>query len=151
MYGKGKLDEYCDILITETPYYYAAVVLHPNKKLAWLKDKWRRYPGWLKTVKSGMKSLVAAYSKEMEDREAEMKAEVEPLTVSRKLTATRQKERDKLLKMGIVSSDEDDNLYASTMHVDASCSDHTRSEAARLDNELAYWNWLPFEDVSSPL
>lgn len=34
MYGKGELDEYRDILMSETPYYYAAVVLHPFKKLA---------------------------------------------------------------------------------------------------------------------
>lgn len=39
MYGKGRLDKYWDILMTETPYYYAAVVLHPNKKLAWFMDK----------------------------------------------------------------------------------------------------------------
>ena len=48
LYGKRKLDDYWDILMCEMPYYYAVVVLHLFKKLAWFKDKWRRYPNGLR-------------------------------------------------------------------------------------------------------
>ena len=60
LYGKGKLDEYWDILMSDISFYYPAVGLHPVKKLAWFKDKWRRYPAWPKTVESDMKELVAS-------------------------------------------------------------------------------------------
>ena len=44
--------------------------------------------------------------------------------------------------MGIISSDEDDNLYAETMHIDAASSNHDHFKAARIDSELARWNRL---------
>ena len=91
----AKLDEYWDILMRETPFYYAAVVLHPNKKLAWFRDKWRRYPDWLKTVENGMKELVASYSKEWEDNQAELRVVTEPRLACRKLTVTRHRERER--------------------------------------------------------
>lgn len=71
--------------------------------------------------------------------------------MSQKLIVTWQKEREELLAMGIICSDEDNNIYTATMHVDASYSDHSYSKSARLDNELAHWNRHPLEDVASPL
>lgn len=46
-FGKAKLDQYFGMLMDETPFYYAAPVLHPSYKMAWFKDKWRRYPAWI--------------------------------------------------------------------------------------------------------
>lgn len=85
-----------------------------------------------------MKSLVATYSIEIEDGEEELRAKAEPRKVSRESIVIRQKERDELLEMGIISSDEYDNLYAATMHVNAAYSDHTCSKSACLNNELAH-------------
>lgn len=41
-YAKEKLDQYFGMFMVETPYYYAALVLHPAYKMAWLEDKWRK-------------------------------------------------------------------------------------------------------------
>ena len=66
-FGKEKLDEYWYKLIHQTPYYYAAVILHPGLQLAWIEDSWRRYPAWIKTVKLGMKKFVLDYVRRLEE------------------------------------------------------------------------------------
>ena len=70
-----------------------------------------------------------------------MSAEIEPRMVFRKLTGTRQKERGELLEMAIIGSVEDDDMYASKMHI----------VTFYLDHELTYCNRTSLEDVPSPL
>lgn len=43
LYGQGKLEQYRDKLMSETPFYYGSVILHPNHKTSWFKEKWHGY------------------------------------------------------------------------------------------------------------
>ena len=42
--GKARLDSNFGMLMNETSFYYVAQVLRPTHKMAWFKDKWRKYP-----------------------------------------------------------------------------------------------------------
>ena len=39
---KDQFDKYWTMMTDDTPYYYAAVVLHPNLQLAWFKKHWKK-------------------------------------------------------------------------------------------------------------
>ena len=61
------------MLMDETPFYYAALVLHPFYKMAWLRDEWRQYPALTKTVSNRLKDLVAEYGREYKNTQTEMR------------------------------------------------------------------------------
>lgn len=59
--GKQKLDQYWDKVTTETPFYFAATVLHPSLKQAYFQDKWRKYPEWQKRAKMQTEKIYEEY------------------------------------------------------------------------------------------
>ena len=61
------MDEYWHKLIYETPYYYAAVILHPSRQITWLEEELHGYSTWIRDVKRGMKDFAASYIKALED------------------------------------------------------------------------------------
>ena len=63
LYGKEKMDKSWHNLIYETPYYYAAVILHPSRQITWFERGWRGYSTCIRDVKRGMKDFVGSYIK----------------------------------------------------------------------------------------
>lgn len=55
---KEKSEAYWLKMTDGTPYYYAAVILHPNLQLAWFR-KHRRQDGttWISLVEEGLRNL----------------------------------------------------------------------------------------------
>lgn len=55
--GKEQLENYWAMMADNTPYYYAAMVLHPNLQLAWFKKHWKKWLDWIQDVVNGMKEF----------------------------------------------------------------------------------------------
>ena len=85
--GKEKLEVYCLKMTEDTPYYYAAVNLHPNMKLGWFKQHWAKYERrWITMKENGMVKLVKGFTAELELEEEEDSKE-EPRIQPRKAPA----------------------------------------------------------------
>ena len=150
-YGKAKLDQYFGMLIHETPFDYAALVLHPSYKMAWFKDNWRKYPEWIKTVSDGMEDLVAEYGRECNETQTETKESEEPRLVRRKVSAAIVREREEYEALGLIGSDDENDIMEAMMSVDTSYSNHNHTKQARVESELVQWNKMELEKVDSPL
>lgn len=146
--GKQKIDEYWDRMSVETPFYFAATILHPNLKLAWFKDHWRKYPLWIKRAETGMKSLFQEYVAN------EQSEEEEPAQNRyRKLPAAVIRSHEKARQLGLIDSDDsDENLHQSHLRVDEEYSTH-RTKRRRIESELQkyYDEGLESNIVDDPL
>ena len=70
--GKEKLEVYCLKMTEDTPYYYAAVILHSNMKLGWFKQHWAKYERrWITMMANGMVKLLKDFTAELELEEEE--------------------------------------------------------------------------------
>lgn len=107
-YGRIKLDKYWKKITKETPYYYAAVMLHRALKIDWFNHHWQKYKdSSLPEVRKGFKSLVDAFIKKLGRTAASViKAEVsvKPCKVPEDVS----KRRELFNKLHIESDDESD-------------------------------------------
>ena len=149
--GKQKINEYWDRMSLETPYYFAATILHPKLKLAWFKDHWRKYPLWIKRAENGMKALFQEYvADEQLDQEDE---DLQTRSFRRKLPIEVVRSREKARQLGIIDSDdEDEDIYEAHLHVDEEYSTH-RTKRRRVETELQryYEEGLESDIINDPL
>ena len=149
--GKQKIDEYWDRMSLETPYYFAATILHPKLKLAWFKDHWRKYPLWIKRAENGMKALFQEYvADEQLDQEEDC---VQTRSHRRKLPTEVVRAREKARQLGIVDSDdEDDGIHNAHLRVNEEYSTH-RTKRRRVESELQryYEEGLESDTINNPL
>lgn len=74
--GKQKLDKYWDRMTTESPFYFAATILHPSLKLAYFKDKWRKFPDWQKRAEQSMEKFYKEYVTDAQVAESDVSYEL---------------------------------------------------------------------------
>ena len=114
-----KVNKYFDKFKTESPYYFAAVILHPSLKRAWFADKWRKWPMWVRHAEKSIETLFAEYL------EAEDEEEAEELTQPSRRKVPRKPDND---------SDDD---FEARLIVDEDYATTTRArKKTKLANEL---------------
>jgi hypothetical protein len=88
--GKQKLDQYWDKMSQETPFYFAATILHPSLREGWFKDKWRKFPEWIKRGTKQTERLFQEYADEVEfhDEVVTAQSSVSSATTNRNSTAS---------------------------------------------------------------
>ena len=64
-----KMNKYFDKMKDESPYYFAAVILHPSLKRAYFRDKWKRWPQWWKHAERCMETIFTDHINDQEDKE----------------------------------------------------------------------------------
>ena len=64
-----KINKYFDKMKAESPYYFAAVILHPSLKRAYFRDKRKRWPQQWKHAKRCIKTLFDEYITEQEGKD----------------------------------------------------------------------------------
>ena len=139
--GGQKLNEYWDLMIDETPVYAAAVILHPELKLAYFKDKWRNYPEWHKKVDTKMNDFFKEYVKIAED---EVEQEDDVITRPRKLPQ----------RLKASDQDSEDEFQMSLIVDEEYSSDPRARKKTKLSSELNNYYADGLEDhgtVGEPL
>ncbi|KAK5019733.1 hypothetical protein LTR16_000908 [Cryomyces antarcticus] len=107
-------------MTTETPFYFAARVLHPSLTQAYFQDKWRKYPEWQKRAKMQMGKIYKEY---VADAHMEEEADV------RKKTQSVARSNDHLTTHK--------NFLQAHLQVDEQYSSHGRSNKRRkIESEL---------------
>jgi len=151
--GKEMMDKYFYKLINETPYYYAAVVLHPALQLAWIQDRWRKYPTWVDTVKKGMKKFAKEYIESIAN-EAEAR-EATPSSPERvhKIPDALQRRREADRALGLIDSDDEGGVFTAVLNVDRDYSNHNhRKKHPRVESELdTYYRFEATTTITHPL
>ena len=59
-----KLEKYFK-LIDYSPFYVAAIVLHPARRFEYFEDKWAKHPNWVKSARKAFKDLFLSYYKKV--------------------------------------------------------------------------------------
>ena len=85
----------------ESPFYFAAVILHPSLKRGYFRDKWRNWPAWWKHAEKAMEEVFNTYIDELTDEEDENPAEERRRKVPRR-----------------PGGDSDDDAYEQSLAVD---------------------------------
>ena len=103
----------------ESPYYFAAVILHPSFKQAYFRDKWKRWPPQWKHAKRCIETIFTDYINDQENEEDE------------KLVELRRR------KVPCKSDDDSADEYAQSLVVDESLTSCRRSQKRiKLASEL---------------
>lgn len=133
--GKERLEIYWLKITKDMPYYYAAVILHPNMKLGWFKQHWAKYERrWITMVETGMTELVKSFTEELEGKD-EVEVELPRLQPGVAPEAVRpRREVDK--ELGILPYREVD-AFKSSLEVTPQYSNRTLNKRTRVDSELA--------------
>jgi hypothetical protein len=56
-----KLAKYFEKMDKESPYYFAALALHPQKKKAWFQDKWKKHSLWIQDAMRFTRQIFDTY------------------------------------------------------------------------------------------
>lgn len=152
--GKDKLEVYWLKMIEDTHYYYASIILHPSRKLAWFKDHWRSYPTWVKKVEDGMKKFMVSYM-QRHAAAAQTEDDIPRVKPRKTLSAAVMRSREEAKALGIYDSDEDNNAISAVRAIDYEYSNQNHRSKKTTRAKTPYEVWLtypPLEDeVDSPL
>jgi hypothetical protein len=105
-----KVNKYFDIMREDSPYYFAAVILHPELKKAYFQDKWRSWPGWIRSAVNSMDKLFNEYVEAETDDDDDIQ-EDEPVTRRRKVPRRHNDSSDDEFEASLVV----DEVYATSL------------------------------------
>ena len=97
------------MIIYDTSYCYAAIILHPGHGMAWFERHWKGYELWIKEVKTGMKNFVISFGDRLEENEAVVEVQ-EERRVARKLPNAVIERREEQRMLGLLDSDDDETV-----------------------------------------
>ncbi len=154
-YGKEKLDEYWKLMVYDTPWYIASIILHPDLKMEWFETHWqRKYPDWVKTAKKQMQNFVDNFMKVLDDEHADLTSpEPEEVEIYKHKDPEHIRKRKELYRTLELDSDSDDNPFTATMEIDRDYTNKPRRKRAKPLSE--YQSYLeepiPLVKVGNPL
>lgn len=137
------------MMICDTPYYYAAIIIHPDHGITWFERHWKGYAPWIKVVKTRMKNFVIPFGGRLEENEAVVEVREEQ-RVDRKLLNAVIKRREKQRMLGLLDLDDDETVAPLPAAKRRELKLRTKRSAIEL-KLISWYRYHPQHPVENPL